>query len=489
MGSGSTRNGMRRLPTGVDGLDTVLGGGFFRGVTYILQGPPGVGKTILGNQCCFQQATLGRKAIYITLLSESHDRMLDHMSTMRFFDIDHVPDRLLYISAFQALKEDGVSGLLRLIIREIRRFGADVAVLDGLFIVHDIAADEQQFREFVHELQGQAVLTDCTLLLLTNQSRGAAAPEHTMVDGWFELRDELHGARSVRSLVVHKQRGGPYLRGRHEFEISDAGISVYPRAEALLTRVPAPSATTERVPTGIASFDRMIGGGYPSGSATLLLGPTGAGKTTLGLQFLSSCTREEAGLLFGFYETPARLRAKARSLGINIDQLIQQGALEILWCPPSENIPDEIQHQLLGAVERLKAKRVLFDGITALRRSFMFPGRLAGYLNAVNNTLKTMGVTIIYTMETPDLLMPESLHTDELSSMVDNVVLLHYIERENVIRHRLAVIKIRDSAFDPFPEEFQVSSGGIQFGMKAERQYRPTQPDQTQNLSDDEQPT
>src|SRR5690606_25118747 len=161
----------------------------------------------------------------------------------------------------------------------------------------------------------------CTLLLLTNQGRGAAAPEHTMVDGWLQLRDELHGARSVRTLLVHKQRGAPYLRGRHEFRISDKGVSVYPRAEALLTRVPAPTAPTERVPTGVASFDHMIGGGYPSCSATLLVGPTGAGKTTLGLQFLSSCTREETGLLFGFYETPARIRAKAQSLGINLDEL------------------------------------------------------------------------------------------------------------------------------------------------------------------------
>src|SRR5690606_27711937 len=161
-----------------------------------------------------------------------------------------------------------------------------------------------------------------------------------------------------------------------------------------------PTATTARVPTGIASFDRMIGGGYPSCSATLLLGPTGAGKTTFGLQLLSSCTQEEAGLLFGFYETPARLRAKAQSLGINLDEMIQQGALEIIWRPPTGSIPDEIQHQLLGAVERLKATRVFFDGITALRRSFIYPARLPGYLNAVNNTLKTFGVTTIYTMET-----------------------------------------------------------------------------------------
>lgn len=474
--------------TGVDGLDTILGGGLFRGVTYIVQGPPGTGKTILGNQCCFHQAANGRKAIYVTLLSEAHDRMLDHMSTMRFFDIDHVPDRLVYLSAFHALKEDGVSGLLRLIIREIRRFGADVAVLDGLFIVHDIVADEQQFREFVHELQGQAVLTDCTLLLLTNSSRPPAAPEHTMVDGWLELRDELHGARSVRSLVIHKQRGGPYLRGRHEFRISNAGLTVYPRAEALLTRVPAPTVTTERVPTGIESFDRMIGGGYPSCSTTLLLGPTGTGKTTLGLQFLASCTREEAGLLFGFYETPARIRAKAHSLGMDFDELIQKGALDIIWCPLSENMPDEIQHMLLSAVERLKAKRVFFDGITALRRSFIFPGRVPGYLDAVNNTLKTLGVTTIYTMETPDLPMPVSLHTDEISGMVENVVLLHYIEREQVIRRRLAVLKIRDSAFDPFPEEYQVSSCGIQFGMEAERQYRPAPQGPSEKLSDDEHP-
>lgn len=218
---------------------------------------------------------------------------------------------MFYVSGLQTLSTEGPEGLMRLIIGEVRWHQAAVVVLDGLFVVRDLVSDEHAFRGFVHELQGQAGITGATLLILTHEALPGVAPERTMVDGWIDLRDELYGPRAVRSLVVHKQRGSRYLRGRHQFRITDDGIRVFPRVEALLSREPAPSGTTGRMTTGIGGLDRMIGGGYPQGSDTLLIGPSGVGKTTIGLQFLAACTPESTGLLFGFYETLARLRARS----------------------------------------------------------------------------------------------------------------------------------------------------------------------------------
>lgn len=465
--------GTDRVTTGVDGLDAVLGGGLFPGAACIVSGPPGAGKTILGNQFCFGHAAAGRGAVYLSLLSESHDRMLAHLAPMRFVDRALVPSSLTYVSASSSLAAGGLAGLLGL-VRAQTAGGVRAAVLDGLFAAREQAPSEHAFREFVHALQGHAAFSGVTMLLLDHGGAGEPGVlSRTMADGWIDLLDEVRGARAMRALVVRKHRGGPYLRGRHQYRITDDGIVVFPRVEALLSREPAASETEERVGTGIDGLDRMIGGGYPAGSATMLLGPTGAGKTTLGLQFLAACTPEAPGVLFGLYETPARLRTKARSIGVDLGDLVARGAVEVVWQSPAENLPDELGHRLLGAVARTRAKRVLMDGIGALRHAFLFPERLPVFLNALNDALRAAGTTAVYTLEIPDLHMPTDLGTDDLSSMVDNLLLLHYAAGEGRLRRRMVVLKVRDSDFDSFPEEFHVTSAGVRFGPDAGRQPRP----------------
>lgn len=469
---------VERLATGNDGLDTVLAGGLIRGSAYIVNGPPGAGKTILANQVSFHTARHGGKALYISLLAETHDRMKRHMAEMRFFDRSVVPRSLYFLSAFEELQANGLSGLLTLIFKEIRRHKADLVVLDGLFVAHDAATDEQEFRRFVHALQGRAALTHATLLALTNQMRGSGSPEYTMVDGWIEMLDEMRGARAVRTLIVRKQRGAGYLRGRHQFRITDCGVRLFPRIEALLSRKPALSETTERLRTGIGDFDRMIGGGYPAGSSTIFAGPPGTGKTTFGLHFLSEASPESPGLLFGFYESPARLHTKARSIGIDIDRLIDSGALEIVWQSPGENLPDELGERLLAAVAKRGVKRIFFDGIGALRHAFVFPERIPVYINAVNNALRGSDSSIVYSLELSQLFMPDHITTDELSSMVENVVLTHYVRRADRIEREVLILKIRDSDFDAFPEIFHITDRGVCFGSSDTRRRRPRAADE-----------
>jgi len=351
-----------RLPTGIPGLDTVLRGGFLKAGIYIVRGDPGTGKTILGNQFCFVHAAAGHHAVYVTLLAETHDRMLQHMQTMSFFEPARIPDGIYYVNGFRVLEEDGIKGFIDLLRREIRTHNATLLVLDGLVVTEEASGSDRDFRKFIHELQAHIAIEGCTALLLTDGRRDDYHPEHTMVDGVIELHDVVSGMQAERELEVRKLRGTDALRGRHSFQITEAGIVVYPRIEVLLAR---PSADDEwpgeRCATGVNQLDSMLGGGIPSGTATLVLGASGVGKTSLGLHFLSQSSAQEPGLLFGFYEMPLRLRHKAASVGIKLGDLIDQGHFEILWHPPTEDILDALGNRLLEIVRRRGVKRLVID--------------------------------------------------------------------------------------------------------------------------------
>ena len=178
-----------RISTGISGLDTILGGGVFEGGIYIIQGAPGAGKTILGNQICFAQAARGQNALYVTLLAESHARMMGHMRRLAFFDENVIPDRMSYIGAFKMLEDDGLRGLLDVVRREVRTRQAGILVLDGLITLHEKAKSNLELKKFIHELQTQAAFSNCTMFLLTSAFNAPEfSPEHTMVDGVIELQ-------------------------------------------------------------------------------------------------------------------------------------------------------------------------------------------------------------------------------------------------------------------------------------------------------------
>jgi circadian clock protein KaiC len=139
---------LERVPTGIPGLDTVLRGGFLKAGIYILRGEPGTGKTILGNQFCFNHAAAGHHAIYVTLLAETHDRMMQHMQTMSFFEPARIPDGLYYVNGFRVLEEDGIKGFIDLLRREIRTHNATLLMLDGLIATEESSGSDREFRRF-----------------------------------------------------------------------------------------------------------------------------------------------------------------------------------------------------------------------------------------------------------------------------------------------------------------------------------------------------
>ncbi|HVJ32615.1 MAG TPA: ATPase domain-containing protein [Terriglobia bacterium] len=454
---------MERASSGVEGLDQILCGGFVRGSAYVLEGPPGAGKTILANQFCFRQAADGGSAVYVSLLAESHHRMIEHMSEFSFFDASLIPEKVTYLSASSNLTTDGLGGVLRLVREETRRMGATAVILDGVFIARNIASTEHEYQRFIYELQGIAGSQRSVMLLIAHPRQNAELFDYPMVDGSISLHQDLAGVVTNRSLQIGKQRGSNILAGRHAFTLSRHGFRAFPRLESTLGGIPGDDIANTRLSLGLPSLDRMLAGGLPERSATIIMGPTGSGKTTLGLHFLARASDANRSLFMSFYETPARLQAKAAEIGMDFSGLVATGALQILWQPPSEIIPDEIAHQLLDQVQRRRVTRVFIDGIVPLRDSLLPQSRLPGFVNALNSHLRDLGVTVVYSSELRHVTMPEELPSDEISAMIDNLVILTYSQQNGLLQRRVSILKLRDSAFDARAHEIHLGASGLSF--------------------------
>lgn len=464
-GAGEHEGEIARVPSHVPGLDAILCGGFLQGGLYMVQGLPGAGKTLLASQVIYGHAAAGSRILFVTVLGENHGRMLAHLRPMRFFDLSAVPDKVAYLSAYNALENEGLKGLSTLLRREVLTRKPTLLVLDGASAIETKVEAGFEMKRFTHELQTLASMADCTMFLLTT-SEATSAPERTMVDGLIELRQQLRGVRNERRVVVHKLRGSGFLEGEHAFRITRDGVTVFPRIEALFAR---PSrgdpSLRNRVSSGLASLDAMLGGGIPAATMTALAGPSGAGKTTLGLQFLSSSSPEEPGLLFGCYEPPERLRLKAATMGFDLAAAEQQGVVELLWFPTGEHILDELAHRLLDAVRRRGVRRLVIDGVSGFQQAALEPERIVRFWSVLSNELRGLGVTTVHTLEMPDLAGAESgVPMNEISAMAEVVLLMRHVELRSRLHRLMSLFKVREGTFDPSIRTFTIGDAGILVG-------------------------
>jgi circadian clock protein KaiC len=454
---------LKRLESGIKGFDALLKGGLVAGASYIIQGRPGSGKTILANQLAFNHVQSEGRVLFATLLAEPHDRLFHFLSTLSFFDRSAVGQRIQFVSAFDTLENDGLDEVVKLLRREITRQKSSLLILDGLLNARSKAETALDTKRFISELQGHAAFAGCTVLLLTSSRLDDGSPEHTMVDGVIEMGEESVGARTVRRIKMRKTRGSGAIPGAHEFEINEHGISIYPRLESMLRRIDVlldrPHTTLS---SGMESLDAFIGGGLVRSSVTLVMGPSGAGKTSLGIEFLSQCCAEEPGLYFGFHESPQRARAKARSLGQDFAALEVQGWLQVVWNAASAGLIDRVCYELLDLIERQQIKRLFIDSLNALSRTAADQARVLNVVESLLGELRARGVTVMAAWETQRLFDAHvSVPAPDIAGAVDNLLMVQFVEHRNELQRLLSILKIRDSAYDPSPLEVVMSNTGI----------------------------
>jgi circadian clock protein KaiC len=450
-------NHLERIPTGIAGLDAIVLGGLFNGALYIVEGAPGSGKTILGSQIAFQHVAKGGRTLFVTLAAEPVPRMLQNLS---FFDEGVIPGQLRYLSGAATI-DGGAGGIVEAIRRSAEDHGATLIVLDGLNVARQLA--EREPVALIRELREHAIATGCLVLVLDDNAEEMLALAYALADGVIHLRHERSEYRTERNLEVSKFRGGNHLQGLHPFRISDDGLMVYPRIETVYAVPPVRDRYRPlRMETGVAGLDYILRGGLPSETSNALFGPTGSGKTTFSLQYIGRSSAIEPGLFFGMYETPERLRVKAHALGIDLEGLEDRGDLEILWKPQGERILDELGHLLIDAVRRRGVKRLVIDGYGGLVESATSPSRISLFISTLSNTLRALNATTILTMEARDFLGSDLLlPAYGLSSLLEGLMVLRYVELKGKIHRVLSITKIRDSDFDPAIREIRMTDRGL----------------------------
>lgn len=455
-----------RIPSGIPGLDTLTHGGFLKGGVYLIMGAPGTGKTIIANQLAFNAVKQGGRALYVTLLAETHARMFGNLKPLAFFDENHISDSINYLGAYSVLEREGLDGLLKMLGEAIRKFKATMLFIDGVASVEDVAQTTLSFKKFVHQLNSVLSISGCTTFLLSSMDTGASNPEHTMVDGIISLNHAQEGLRDLRQIEVRKFRGSNHLKGRHLMRITDEGINVHPRVESYLGKpLKDYQSSAERRPFGVPDLDDMLSGGLMSGTTSSLLGPAGSGKTSFGAQFLATgAAVGEPGLYYTFYESVNRWARKCEAMGIEVVPHLQSGMIQAIWQGETEHYLDEVVDSILATVKRYGIKRVFIDGVGGLREGMFGAGRLHRALTALSNELRAHDVTTLLTEETEIFASEISAPISDLSAVTDNIFFVRQVEVESELRRVLSIIKTRDFESEHRVHEFFLSEHGIRIG-------------------------
>ncbi|MDZ7747279.1 MAG: ATPase domain-containing protein [Halobacteriales archaeon] len=453
-----------RVTSGTPGLDEVLGGGFISGQTAIVSGGPGSGKTVIA----LQFLAAADRGLYIGFEEREEDirenaaRLDIDLSTVEILDLSANGSRFFDTEdEYTIFPHEEVEGeeLLDSVAAEIDDIDPDRLAIDPLSELRSLVPDDYRFRRNISSLVNELKTRDITTVC-TTQATDTTNDWDLQFLG--DATIEINRTTNHRSLEVTKFRGSDSASGRHTYRIhGETGGRVYPKL------VPGDhSRTTDRaqLSSGVEELDSLLGGGIERGSVTVLSGPSGVGKTTLGSLFLRSASKggmPAAGFLFE--ELQADYLYRADQLGLGIESLHEEGPLRLFEMESLTQSPDEFAASVREAVDD-GVELVMIDGIPGYRlglRGDDTDQELSRELHALCRYLKRMGVTTILIDEVRGLAGSLDATDEKVSYLADNIVFLRYVEMDGEIRKVVGVLKKRFSGFEQSPRELQIDTDGV----------------------------
>lgn len=466
-----TSAALTRATTGIEGLDEVLGGGLVRGRTYVVEGHAGAGKTTLGLQFLLEGRAHHESCLLVTT-AETQDELTDaahahgwslagiEVLDLAQADIIARPEqRQTVFRPSQMELDETVNAMLA----ELERVKPGRVVLDSVSTLRYMANEPFAYRRHILSLKNALTARGCTALITDELLALQDQHLRTLVHGVVRLdREVMPFGNQRRQVEIVKMRGMDFRSGRHDMLLEAGGIRIFPRFVVEPSDV---DYTGERLSTGVDELDVLLGGGLDQGTAILLMGTTGTGKSSIAIQCIAAALqRGQSAAVYLFDERPATWFHRAEQLGCPLRQQVANGNLLVQQINPAEMSPAQFAYELQQAVTQRGAQLLTIDSLTGYVNAMPDERFLTLHLHEVLTWLGQQGATTLMVLNQHGLFEPTTRMPLDLSYLSDTLLLLRYFEYQGAIHRALSVVKRRSGLHESTIREMSMGPNGIVVG-------------------------
>lgn len=464
-----TGNVQARVGTGVATLDDVLHGGLLPHRLYLLDGNPGAGKTTLALQFLLEGRRLGERVMYVTLSetadelragAASHDWSLDGMEIVEVSGGDLQVLEGEELTMFHP-SEVELSETTQRVLKAVEASSPSRLVFDSLSEMRLLSQGSLRYRRQILALKQFFAPRDCTVLLLDDRTAdGADLQLQSIAHGVISLEHSapIYG-RALRQLRVVKFRGSDFRSGFHDMRLTRQGVEVYPRLAASEHRT---EFTTQAIKSGVEALDNLLGGGVDMGTSTLVIGPAGAGKSTITLQYVNAAiARGDHAVIFTFDESRATLLSRATSLGLKLRVGNGGGEVNVTQVDPAEVTPGQFSNMVRHAVEIEQAKVVVIDSLNGYVNAMVDAQYLTAQLHELLSFLANHGVSSFLVAAQSGMLVGQMGTPGDASYLADTVIYMRFYEYAGKVKKAISVLKKRTGPHEDTIREVRFDAAGV----------------------------